>query len=186
VADRGSTVAGRKEKPLPEESQIREAQAQRLRFLNAIYDREQSGEQYPDTTDVAWDIGLDPDNWEPIQRITEALKADQLISGAETDIGLLTAALTGPGRRLVETKSMGHEPTGGSPASIGDVRNDGSGNVIQISQYSPGAQQAEISPFDKRAMLRWADDVEGAHPATDCRPRTWRKLASSWRSCARS
>ncbi len=32
--------------------------------------------------------------------------------------------------------------------------------MVQISQHSPGStQQAEITPFDKRAMKQWASDV---------------------------
>jgi len=146
---------------MPSDSQIRAVQTQRLNFLNAIWDRELAGQRYPYANDVAQDVGMDGGDWDAIKRVTETLKADQLIDGSPTaEHGLVTVGLTGSGRRVVESKLAGHEPTGGSPASIGDVRVEGNQNVINIQQHSAGAtQHVELTAFDKRKMLKWADDV---------------------------
>jgi hypothetical protein len=147
---------------MPSEEQVRDAQASRLRFLNAAYDREDAGEHMPRADLIAVDAGMNADDWTAIERATEALRGDGLITGAGTaELGLVRVKVTPLGRRLVESKAAGHEPPSGSPASIGDVRIDGSGNVITIQQHSPGAtQQVEIAAYDKRKMLEWVDDVE--------------------------
>jgi hypothetical protein len=161
---------------MPDQQTIRAEQERRLRFLYALYDREQAGEEYARADQVAKDIGMDPDNWYPIGRITQALAADYLIAGSEGGAelnGLLIVGLMGDGRRLVESKLAGHEPPGGSPASVGNITIGGYGHqtVFNINQNSPGAtQQGEITAFDKRRILAWAEDVERRAPSHGLRP----------------
>lgn len=147
---------------MPSEDTVRNAKALRLRFLNALYDREQDGVHMPFTEEISKQIGVPAGDWHAIGQITGPLKDDGLIDGAATDQhGLIRVRLTGAGRRLVESKAMGNEPPEGSPASVGNIRIAGDGNVINIAQHSANANlHAEITPFDKRQMLAWADDVE--------------------------
>jgi hypothetical protein len=134
------------EGPTPDQQAIRAEQERRLRFLNALYDREQAGEEYSRAEQVAKDIGMDAEIWYPIGLITQALASDKLIDGkaggAELN-GLMILRLTGAGRRLVESKLAGHEPPGGSPASVGNISVGGSGHqtVFNINQNSPAATQ---------------------------------------------
>ena len=48
---------------MPDQQTIRAEQERRLRFLNALYDRERAGEDYARAEQVAKDIGMDPEVW---------------------------------------------------------------------------------------------------------------------------
>ncbi len=151
---------------MPNEAQVREVQKLRLRFLNAIWDLEHEGD-FPLIEAVVNVAEMQAEKWDTIRGIMEALKADNLIDGLTTaEHGLVRVQLTSEGRRLVESKATGGEPPGGSPASIGNVH-VGNNSVVQLSQHSAGSvQQAEITPYDKRAMKQWASDVlNRAHSA---------------------
>jgi hypothetical protein len=165
---------------MPDPQTIRAEQERRLRFLFALYDREQDGEEFSRADQVAKDIGMDPGTWYPIGRITQALAADYLITGSEAAAelnGLYFVRLAGDGRRLVESKQAGHEPPGGSPASIGGITISGSGNqtIFNIQQNSPEATQdatqyGEITAFDKRRILEWVAAVEQRAPSHGLSP----------------
>jgi hypothetical protein len=147
---------------VPTEEQVRAVRVQRLRYLKAIYELELLGERFPEAVEVARDAGMSTLDWDAIKNVTEALEADELIEGSPSaELGLVTVGLTARGRRLVEEKAAGHEPSGGSPASVGNIQIDGSDNIVNVQQHSPGAiQQAEITPYDRRRMLQWIEDVE--------------------------
>lgn len=101
-------------------------------------------------------------------RGARVLSADGLLDGiAAAEYGpLVLVELTPKGRWLVENKLGGHEPTGGSPVSIGNIRIDGSGNIINIQHSSPGAMQhSQITPHTTSRMCAWADDVERNAPS---------------------
>jgi hypothetical protein len=148
---------------MPDRDQVRRAQAERLRFLLAIYDREDRGEQWPDVQDLVADLGMDPTDWARIQRITEPLTQDGLIQGPRTaEHGIVKARLLPAGRAAVEAHVVRDTPPErAARASIGSIRIDGSGNIINLPQHSPGAQQsAQFTAYELREIRRWVQDVE--------------------------
>jgi hypothetical protein len=149
---------------MPDIERVRQAQTQRLRFLNALYDREDNGEHMPHVQDIVDDMGsLDREDWTRIQGITGPLGRDGLIEGVDTaEVGLIRVRLRPEGRKLVEERIADGGPTTGGPASIGDVWIEGSGNTINVAQQSPGAHQAGpvFGAYDLRKMGEWADDVQ--------------------------
>ena len=163
---------------MPSIEQVKAAQELRLRFLYAVYDRQEAGESLgrhaagESLVDVAAcmaDIGYPEPDWGLFERVTKPLQTEGMIDGVDVfQRGLISVRLTGPGRRLVEDKVRGADRVD-SPASIGDVQIEGSGNVLQLAQQSPGSQfdaQVHYENYDLRKIGEWADDVErrvGSH-----------------------
>jgi len=160
---------------MPDLERVKAAQELRLRFLYAVWDREDAGETMPDTRDLMRDIGItDPDgDWNLILRITDPLRADDMITGISTDQhGLVKISLTPAGRRLVEDRVTEADRVQ-APASVGDVKIEGSGNVVQLAQHSPGAHLAadvHYESYDLRKIAKWAGDVDGRLEAHGLQP----------------
>jgi hypothetical protein len=144
------------------EDDVRAERALRMKFLHAAYHRERAGEDRPGADKIAGEIGMAPDDWPAIKRVTQALEGDGLLEGFRAHgAGLVRVKLTPAGRRLVESKIAGTEPPGGFPASVGDVRIDGSGNIVNIQQHSPDAtQHVVMTPFDQRRLSTLLDDLD--------------------------
>lgn len=151
---------------MPDIERVKAAQAERLRYLYATYDREDQGEDFPNVGDVMLDIGRPDATWEEAQRVVEPLAGDGMLDPVDTASGIAAARLSPTGRRLVEDRVTDAGQVQ-APASIGDVKIEGSGNVLNVQQHSPGAQQNTAVHYESyhfRKIGQWLEDVERRAP----------------------